>query len=306
MGTHPMSQTAPSDREPTAPDLDRLRELCRAIRADIIRMLTAAGSGHPGGSLSAVEMIVALYFHHLRHDPARPDWPQRDRFVLSKGHAVPVQYAALARAGYFAPAELETLRRLGSRLQGHPDRTRCPGIEASTGALGQGLAIAQGMALASRLDGNAFRVYCMIGDGESQEGQIWETALTAPNLGLDNLCVILDWNLGQLDGLVAEIQPIEPVAEKWAAFNWHVLEIDGNDLEQCLAALAEAGRVKGRPTIIVSRTVKGRGVSFMEEDIPAWHGVAPSAEQAAAALREIAPAETGRTPRRTPPASTRH
>jgi transketolase len=257
------------------------------IRIDIIKMLAKAGSGHPGGSLSAVEMLVALYFHHLRHDPQKPDWPGRDRFVLSKGHAVPVQYATLARAGYFDSELLDTLRTLGSPLQGHPDRMRCPGIEASTGALGQGLSIAVGMAMAEKLDQSDARVYCMIGDGESQEGQIWESALNAPNFKLDNLCAILDWNLGQLDGLVAEIQPIEPVAEKWAAFNWHVLEIDGNDIEQCLAALDEAKRTKGKPTMIVSRTIKGKGVSFMENDIPAWHGVTPNQEQAEAALKEL-------------------
>lgn len=269
------------------PDIDQLKELCRLMRIDIIKMLHKAGSGHPGGSLSAVEMIVALYFHHLRHNPKEPLWQDRDRFVLSKGHAVPVQYAALARAGYFDPALLDTLRTLGSPLQGHPDRLRCPGIEASTGALGQGLSIAVGMAMAAKLDQRDYRVFCMLGDGESQEGQVWESALNAPTFKLDNLCAILDWNLGQLDGLVADIQPIEPVAEKWAAFNWHVVEIDGNDIEQCLAALQEADRTTDRPTMIISRTIKGKGVSFMENDIPAWHGVAPNKDQTEAALQEL-------------------
>jgi len=268
-------------------NLAELREVCRRVRTDILRMLTEAGSGHPGGSLSAVEILVTLFYLKMRHDPKRPDWPERDRFVLSKGHGVPALYAVLAHQGYFPREELMTLRKLGSRLQGHPDRVRLPGLESSTGALGQGLSIAQGMALASRLDGGRWRVYCLIGDGESQEGQIWECAMSAPRFKLDNLTVLLDYNGGQLDGAVAEIMDIEPVADKWRAFNWHVLSIDGHDIPQIKAALDEAETVKGRPTFIVANTIKGKGVSFMER-VWKWHGVAPSREECEKALAELA------------------
>jgi transketolase len=222
----------------------------------------------------------------MRHDPRRPDWPQRDRFVLSKGHAVPALYAVLAEAGYFPRQELMTLRRLNSRLQGHPVNTALPGIEACTGALGQGLSIAQGMALAAKLNGDQFQVYCMIGDGESQEGQIWEAAMSAPKFKLDTLTVILDHNDGQIDGHVRDVMNIEPVGAKWRAFNWNVLEIDGHDVAQILAALEQAKATRGKPTLIWAHTVKGKGVSFMENNV-AWHGMAPNAEQAAKALAEL-------------------
>jgi len=267
-------------------NLEELQKICREVRKDIIKMLTEAGSGHPGGSLSMVEILVTLFWLKMRHDPKRPDWPERDRFVLSKGHGVPALYAVLAHQGYFPRAELGTLRKLGSRLQGHPDRVRLPGVETSTGALGQGLSIAQGMALASKLDGNRWRVYCLIGDGESQEGQIWECALSAPRFKLDNLTVFLDYNHGQLDGAVKEIMDIEPVADKWRAFNWHVIEVDGHDIPKIKAALDEAETVKERPTMIVAHTVKGKGVSFME-NVWKWHGVAPSPEECEKALAEL-------------------
>ncbi len=267
-------------------ELQRLREIAARMRIDIIEMLAKSGSGHPGGSLSAADIVTCLFFSRMRHDPKRADWPDRDRFVLSKGHAVPVLYAALAEAGYLPRQELMTLRQLNSRLQGHPVNTALPGLEACTGALGQGLSVAQGMALASKLDGDKFHVYCMIGDGESQEGQIWEAAMSAPKYKLDTLTVILDNNNGQIDGHVNEVMSIDPVAAKWRAFNWNVLEIDGHDVPQILSALDEARATKGRPTFIWAHTVKGKGVSFMENQI-AWHGTAPNAEQAGRALAEL-------------------
>lgn len=263
-----------------------LEAIALACRVDIIRMLTEAGSGHPGGSLSAIDVVVALFFHKMRHDPARPDDPGRDRFVLSKGHGVPALYAALAHAGYFPKDDLLTLRKLGSPLQGHPDRLRFSLMEGSTGSLGQGLSIAQGIALASKLDGDRFRVYCMIGDGESQAGQIWEAAMSAPSFDLDTLCVICDYNKVQLDGPTWEIMDIEPVADKWRAFNWHVIEIDGHRFEEILAALDDAEATKGRPTMIIAHTIKGKGVSFME-GTSAWHGKAPSREEAEEAIAEL-------------------
>ena len=267
-------------------EIARLQEIAARLRIDIIEMLAKAGSGHPGGSLSAIDIITCLYFSRMRYDPKRPDWPERDRFILSKGHAVPALYAAMAEAGYFPRQELMTLRRLNSRLQGHPVSTALPGIEACTGALGQGLSVAQGMALASKLGGGKFRVYCMIGDGESQEGQIWEASMSAAKFKLDTLTVILDNNNGQIDGHVTEVMNLEPIDAKWRAFNWNVLPIDGHDLEQILQALAKAGETRGRPTLIWARTIKGKGVSFMENDV-AWHGTAPNAEQAERALAEL-------------------
>lgn len=267
-------------------EVARLKEIAARMRIDIIEMLAKAGSGHPGGSLSAIDILTCLYFSRMRYDPKRPDWPERDRFILSKGHAVPAQYAVMAEAGYFPRQELMTLRRLNSRLQGHPVSTALPGIEACTGALGQGLSVAQGMALASKLDGGKFRVFCMIGDGESQEGQIWEAAMSAPKFSLDTLTVILDNNNGQIDGHVTEVMNLAPIDAKWRAFNWNVVEIDGHDIEQILDALAKADATRGKPTFIWAHTVKGKGVSFMENDV-AWHGTAPNAEQAQRALAEL-------------------
>lgn len=258
----------------------------RLIRRHIIRMIGEAGSGHPGGSLSAADIVTALFFHEMRLDPARPEWPDRDRFVLSKGHAAPLLYAALAERGYFPVEELTTLRKLGSRLQGHPDMRKLPGVEISTGSLGQGLSVANGMALAARLDGRDTRVYALLGDGEIQEGQVWEAAMAAAHYALENLVVFIDYNGLQIDGPVNEVMAPEPVPDKWRAFGWHVLEIDGHDFGQILAALAEARRNGGRPTAVVARTVKGKGVSFMEHGVD-WHGVAPKGEQVEQALREL-------------------
>lgn len=269
----------------------RLEAIARACRVQIIRMLTHAGSGHPGGSLSVIDVLVSIMFGRLRHDPARPDWPDRDRIVLSKGHAVPALYAVMAKAGYFPEERLITLRKLGSPLQGHPDRTALPGVEAATGSLGEGLSVALGMALGLKLSRSAARVYCILGDGEIQEGQVWEAAMSAPKLGqpdhaLDNLTVILDYNKIQLDDFVAKILDLEPVVGKWQSFGWPVIEIDGHSIDQLGKALDQAEATKGRPTLIVAHTVKGKGVSFMENN-PEWHGKSPKPAEAVAAIREI-------------------
>lgn len=268
-----------------APDLSALRERARIIRRHIVEMLHEAASGHPGGSLSAVEIVTALYFGGvLRHDSARPEWPERDRFVLSKGHGVPVQYAALAEAGYLPHEELRTLRRIDSRLQGHPVLGTAPGIEASTGSLGQGLSIALGMALAARLDGADYRVYCLLGDGECQEGQVWEAAMAAGHHRPDNLIAIIDNNKFQLDGATADIIGLEPLAAKWQSFGWSTREIDGHDMSAVMDALVWAA--ENGPACIIAHTVKGKGVSFMEGE-NAYHGVAPSADELSRALAEL-------------------
>jgi transketolase len=274
-----------------SPDIPRLTGIAREGRVQILRMLTHAGSGHPGGSLSVIDLLVTLYFHRLRCDPARPHADDRDRFILSKGHCVPAQYFCMAKAGFFPMDRLITLRKLGSPLQGHPDRTAVPGIEAATGSLGQGLSIAVGMALGLRLADRTPRVYCVVGDGEIQEGQVWEAAMSAPRLvgggrPLDNLCVIVDYNGIQLDGFVKKILDLEPLAEKWRAFGWATLEIDGHDIAQIDKALDQAEAEKGRPTCIIAHTVKGKGVSFMEND-PEWHGKAPKPAEAVRAIHEI-------------------
>jgi transketolase len=264
----------------------RLEEEAQQLRITDIRMLVEAGSGHPGGTLSAADMIAALYLDRLRLRPEEPDWPDRDRFVLSKGHCVPIVYAALARVGFLSEDQLMTLRKFGSPLQGHPDRVRCPGIEAATGSLGQGLSMAVGMAVAGKLDGATWGVYCMVGDGESQAGQLWEAAMLAGKRGLDNLVGILDFNQVQQSDKVVNILDIDPVVKKWEAFGWRVLEIDGHDLEQILDALDEAEETRGRPTIIVSHTIKGKGVSWMELNAD-WHGKAPDEEQGRLAIEEL-------------------
>ena len=270
----------------------RLAGIARDCRVQIVRMLTHAGSGHPGGSLSVIDVLVSLFFSRVRHDPARPDWSDRDRVVLSKGHAVPALYAVMAAAGYFDAGTLRTLRKLGSPLQGHPDRVACPGVEAATGSLGQGLSVAIGMALGLRMSGSPARVYAILGDGEVQEGQVWEAAMSAPKLGLpahplDNLVVIIDYNKIQLDDFVAKVLDLEPLVDKWKAFGWVVSEIDGHDLDQIAKALDQAEAVAGAPSLIVAHTVKGKGVSFMEND-PAWHGKAPKPAEAVTAIHEIA------------------
>lgn len=267
-------------------DRDELKKMATTIRKDILRMTTAAGSGHPTSSFSTVEILTTLYFQVLRHDPKRPDWPDRDRFILSKGHAAPALYAFLARTGYFPVEQLATLRKLDSPLQGHPERNRLGGVEASTGSLGQGISIGIGMALAGRLDGKDYRAYVMTGDGELDEGQVWEAALYAGNHALDHLTVIVDHNQAQQDGWVKDVMDLAPLADKWTAFKWHAIEIDGHDWDQIAKAFEEARSIKGKPTVIIARTVKGKGVSFMENK-PELHGIAATPEQMEQALAEL-------------------
>ena len=258
----------------------------QTIRFDVIEMLTQAGSGHPGGSLSCADIVAALYFRIMRHDPARPDWPDRDRFLMSKGHCAPTWYAALARAGYFPVDWLGGLRKLDSPLQGHPDMRKTPGVEMSSGSLGQGLSIGNGMALAARLDGRDYRVYVLLGDGELQEGQVWEAAMTAAHHNLDNICAVIDNNGLQIDGPVDEIKSVEPLPEKWASFGWNVIEINGHNMTEIVDAFEAARAAKGRPTMIVAHTIKGKGVSFMENKVD-FHGVAPSEKERTQALTEL-------------------
>ena len=268
-----------------------LSSLANEFRISIIEMLTEARSGHPGGSLSAIDVITALWFNEMRGvDTADKLAKNRDHFVLSKGHAVPALYAVLAKKGFIEKAELMTLRKTGSRLQGHPDRLRLPIVEASTGSLGQGLSVAIGMAMGLKLDKTQSRVYCMVGDGEIQEGQIWEAAMSAPKFKLSNLCVILDNNGGQIDGPVEQVMPIEPIVDKWRAFGWHVIDVNGHDMEQILGAFHEARLLhesgEEKPVMMVARTIKGKGVSFMEHPTD-WHGVTPNREQADRAIAEL-------------------
>jgi transketolase len=270
-----------------AVSVDGLKRIANKMRIDIVKMIGAAGSGHPGGSLSAVEVVAALYFGGvLRHDPKNPKWPDRDRFILSKGHGCPVLYAAFAEAGYIDPALLMTLRKLGSPLQGHPDKRMLPILEASTGSLGQGVSIGIGMAIAARTDKKDFHTFVMIGDGEAQEGQIWEAAMFAGFHKLSNLTVIIDNNKQQLDDFTAKILDLSPLAEKWLSFGWNAVEIDGNDLRQVIPALQEARAATLKPTVVIANTIKGKGVSFMENNVK-WHGVAPKPEEVAAAVKEL-------------------
>lgn len=266
---------------------EEIYEVARRMRCGIIESTHAAKSGHPGGSLGCAEIVAYLYFEEMNIDPERPDWPQRDRFVLSKGHCAPTLYAALAERGYFPREELLSLRKVGSRLQGHPNMSTLPGVDMSTGSLGQGVSTAVGMALASRQWNDGFRVYCLLGDGEIEEGQVWEAAMFAGNLGLDNLVLIVDYNDMQIDGLLSEVNSPEPIADKFRAFNFHVIEVeDGNDLSQLRPAFAEARATKGIPTCIVAKTLKGKGVSYMEGKVE-WHGKAPNDEQYELAMAEL-------------------
>jgi len=263
---------------------DALKEKAAVVRRHIIEMLTEAGSGHPGGSLSSVEILVSLYFSHMRHDPARPQWDERDLFVLSKGHGCPALYAVLAEAGYFDMAELATLRKLGSRLQGHPANDRgLPGIEIASGSLGQGLSITVGAALGMRIRGQKRRAFCLMSDGEQQEGSVWEAAMAAGHFKLDNLCAIIDCNNLQIDGRVEDIMGVNPLADKYTAFRWQVIECDGHSSDDLQHAFRQADAATGAPTMILARTVKGKGVSFMENMVD-WHGKSPSREQAQQAL----------------------
>ncbi len=267
------------------PDINELKAKAKEMRKTVLKMLTEAGSGHTGGSLSLVEIIISLYYYKLRHNPARPDWEMRDRMILSKGHGCPALYTALADVGYFPKEELMTLRKFGSRLQGHP-QIGLPGLETSTGSLGQGLSIANGMALAARLDKKDIRVYCVMGDGELNEGQIWEAAMTAAHYNLDKLCGIVDFNKIQIDGWCSDIMNLEPLAEKWKSFGWHVIECDGHDFEELMGALDEAEKTKGKPTVILAHTIKGKGVSFIENQAK-WHGIAPKKDELEKALKEL-------------------
>ena len=250
-----------------------LEKKAKKLRYDVVVMIGAGKPGHLGGSCSVADIVAVLYFHKMRHDPANPKWADRDRFLLSKGHAALAQYAALAECGYFPIDELKTLKELGSILQGHPDMSKTPGIEANTGSLGQGLSMACGMAMAGKLDKKDYRVYCILGDGEIAEGQIWEASMTASYYKLDNLVAILDKNGVQAMGPVAERYDTNPHGEKWKAFGWHVIEIDGHDIKQIAEALDKADQIKGRPVMIIADTVKGKGVPFAEGKAAFHHGI---------------------------------
>lgn len=266
--------------------VEELKRIAVEIRCDIIEMTCEAGAGHPGGSLSAADIVTALYFRVMRIDPQRPDWPDRDRFILSKGHACPVWYAALAERGYFDKSHLRTLRKLDSILQGHPDMRKTPGIDMTAGSLGHGLSVGVGMALAGRLLQKDYHVWVIVGDGEVQEGSVWEAAMAAAKWKLDNLTAILDRNHLQNDDCVDTEMPVEPLADKWRAFGWEVVEIDGHDMEQIVRTLEWAREFRGRPVMIIAHTIKGKGVSFMENQV-VWHGKAPCREEAEQALREL-------------------
>ena len=269
------------DRE----SIKRLEDKARKIRKHVINMIYEAGSGHPGGSLSCVDILTTLYFHTMNHNPLESEWTDRDRFILSKGHAAPALYAILAEAGYFPVEDLPSLRKMGSMLQGHPDN-KVPGVEVSSGSLGQGLSIASGIALAGKLDKKVYSVYTLLGDGECDEGQVWEAAMLASHYKLDNLTAIVDRNGLQIDGLTEKIMRLEPIAGKWKAFGWHVIEIDGNKIGEIIAALDEANSTQGRPTAIIAHTFKGKGISFMEW-INAFHGRALNKEEMEKALEEL-------------------
>jgi transketolase len=267
-------------------DTAELAAIAKQMRREVIEMITEAKSGHPGGSLSATEIVVTLFFDVLRHDPANPKWPDRDRFILSKGHCCPVLYAVMAECGYCPKDQLKTLRKLGSIYQGHPDVRFIPALEASTGSLGEGVSLAIGMGMAARLNRSPTRAYVVLGDGEIQEGQIWEAAMFAGKYGLDNVCAVLDYNGIQLDGFVKDIMDLEPIEDKWRAFNWHVIKTDGHSIPGLQKAFAEAAAIKDKPSIVIAHTIKGKGVSFMENN-PKFHGTAPTKEEGALALQEL-------------------
>lgn len=267
-------------------DVEGCKKRAAKIRVDIIRAIYHAGSGHPGGSLSAADIITALYFREMHIDPQNPEMPERDKFILSKGHACPAQYAALAERGYFPVEDMMSLRKLGSPFQGHPNMHKVRGIEMSTGSLGQGFSVSVGMALANKMDGNPGRIYTLLGDGELQEGIVWEAAMAAAHYGLDNLTVFVDWNGLQIDGENDKVMRVRPIDEKFAAFGWHTCVIDGHDFEQIFDALDEARVNTQQPCVIIAKTHKGKGVSFME-DQAGWHGKAPDEKQAKAAVEEL-------------------
>ena len=267
-------------------DISYLKERAREMRIEILKMLEKSGSGHTGGSLSAADIVAALYFYKMKHRPDNPDWDGRDRFILSKGHAAPLLYTTLALTGYFDKSLLDSLRRVGCPLQGHPSSKMLNGVEISTGSLGQGLSIANGIAMGLRLDKNPSRVYCLLGDGETQEGQVWEAAMSASHYRLDNLCAFVDLNGLQIDGRCCDVMNIEPVGDKWRAFGWHTLSIDGHDMQEIVDALDEAEKVKGKPCMILAKTVKGKGVSFFEGKAE-YHGVTPTKEELELAIKEL-------------------
>jgi transketolase len=271
----------------TTSNVAELAALCKSMRREVIEMITDAKSGHPGGSLSAVEVVVTLFMDVMRHDPTNPKWKDRDHFILSKGHCCPILYAVMAECGYCPKDQLNTLRKLGSMYQGHPDVRFLPALEATTGSLGQGLSLGIGMALAARLDKSPSRTYVMLGDGEIQEGQIWEAAMFGGFHRVDNIVAIVDSNRIQLDGFVRDIMDESPLTEKWSSFNWHVIEVDGHDIAAIQKAFAEAAAMKEQPTVIIAHTVKGKGVSFMENN-PKFHGTAPTVEEEKRALAELA------------------
>lgn len=267
-------------------DYEKLKKIACDIRVDIIKETYHAGSGHPGGSLSAADILTILYFHEMNIDPANPKKENRDKFILSKGHATPVLYATLAHRGFFPTEELATFRKLGSKLQGHPDMKKVPGVEMSTGSLGQGFSAAVGMAMAGKLDNSPARVYALLGDGELQEGIVWEAAMASAHYKLDNLTAIIDWNGLQIDGKNDEVMKVTPIDEKFRSFGFHVINIDGHNMEEIVAALAEARETKGKPTAIVAKTSKGKGVCFMENNA-GWHGKAPNDDEAQKAVAEL-------------------
>lgn len=276
-------------------DAERLKEIARQLRRDIIKMLMISKSGHSGGPLGLADIFAALYFHILKLDPNRPHWDERDYFFLSAGHLCPIWYATLARRGFIPTSELSTLRKIDGRLQGHPAPAAThgvPGVEIASGALGQGLSVAVGCALGLRLDKKPNRVYVLHGDGELNEGQIWEAMMTAPHHKVDNLIAIVDRNFCQIDNRTDKVMEIEPLADKWRAFNWHVLECDGNNIEEFVDTVHQAHQLKGRPTVIIAKTFMGKGVSFMEDDYK-WHGVPPNEEQGKQALSELSPTSLG-------------
>ena len=266
-------------------DVQALEAKAKVFRRDILETLELAGSGHPGGSLSAVELMITLYGVVMNHNPKDPSWDGRDRLIISKGHVSPVVYVTLANFGYFPKEELKTFRKFGARLQGHVV-TKVPGVEFNTGSLGHGLSFANGIALGSKMRGKNFRTFCIMGDGEIQEGSVWEAAMTSAHFKLDNVCAIIDYNKVQENGPTNEIKGLEPLGKKWAAFGWHVIEVDGHNISSLITAFEEVKNTTGKPTVVIAHTVKGKGISFMEGKC-AWHGKAPNKEQLTAALKEL-------------------
>ena len=270
----------------TEDDIKELKEKAKSIRQDILEEVYSAQSGHPGGALSIVEILTVLYFNQMNIDPKNPKNEMRDRLVLSKGHCCAALYATLAERGYFDKEELKSFRKINGMLQGHPDMKHIPGVDMSSGSLGQGLSAANGMALSSKMDSKGYRVYCIVGDGEIQEGQIWEACMTSSNYKLDNLCLIVDNNNLQIDGKVTEVMNIYPLKEKFESFGFEVFEVDGNDIDSLIAVFQKAKTVKGKPTAIIAKTIKGKGISFMEDKVE-WHGKAPNEEEYNIAKEEL-------------------